>query len=114
MSKLKKYLLLNLAFFIYSMVSVVGKINAVSTEIFSKEFLFLFGVQIMVMAIYSILWQFSIKGIDLTIAFAFKGVTIIWGMVFANIIFRETIKINNIIGTILIIIGVMVVTKKDE
>lgn len=111
--KIGIFLLLNVAFLVYSLSSVVAKINALTNSPLSIRFFFFFGIQIFAMVLYTILWQFSIKRLDLNVAFSLKAITIIWSLIFAKYIFNEIITLNNIIGIIVIIIGIMVVIRHE-
>lgn len=50
----------------------------------------------------------------LTTAFANKAVTIIWGMLWGVLIFRESITPAMIIGSVVIIAGIWLVVTSDE
>lgn len=107
-NKIKIYLFLNISFFIYSISGLIAKLNASYSETFSMQFLIMFGLQLFVMGIYTIMWQFSLKKIELSDAYAFKGVVIIWGLLFSKLIFDEVITLTNIVGAIIIITGIWV------
>lgn len=111
--KISIWLLLNIAFFIYSASSVVAKINALVNTPLSIRFFLFFAVQLFAMVLYTFLWQTAIKKIELNIAFSLKAITIVWSIIFARYIFNENITINNIIGLAIIIIGIMVVIKNE-
>ena len=68
---------------------------------------------IAVLAIYALAWQQILKHIPLTTAFCNKAIGIIWGIMWGALIFKEQIKVNMIIGAIIVIIGVIVVVKSD-
>lgn len=65
------------------------------------------------MFLYAIIWQQVIKRIDLTIAFANKGITVVWGLLIGKVIFGEEINLKKIVGAIIIIIGIIVVVTED-
>ena len=60
-----------------------------------------------VMGLYAILWQQILKRIELSLAYMFKGISIVFVMLLAHIIFGEQITWNNIIGAIIIILGIV-------
>lgn len=111
--KIMIFILLNVAFCIYSISSVVAKINALNNKPLSIDFFIYFSIQLSAMVLYTVLWQFSIKKIDLNKAFSLKAVTVIWSLIFAKYIFHEVITINNLIGIMIIVIGIMVVVKNE-
>lgn len=107
MKNIKSYFFISVGFFIYSLASVIAKINSLTSEPLSINFLLLLALQTLMIAIYSVIWQFNIKNIDLTKAYIFKGTTIMWGMLFAHFIFKEQISLQNIIGVVIIITGIV-------
>ena len=56
-------------------------------------------------------WQKLLKKVDLSIAYVNKGMLLFWSMIWSVVIFREEITILNIIGTIIIFVGIMVVNE---
>lgn len=108
---MKKYVLLHLLLFFFSFCSVFSKLAA-SYEFLSWQFCLFYGISIMILGLYAILWQQIIKKMPLVIAFLNKAVTIIWGMIWGTLIFGETITLNMIIGCIVVIIGVVMVVKE--
>lgn len=65
------------------------------------------------MFLYAIIWQQVIKRIDLTVAFANKGITVVWGLLIGQVIFDEELSLNKIAGAVIIIIGIIVVVTED-
>ena len=74
----------------------------------------LYGLLLVIMAVYAVLWQQILKKLPLNVAYANKAVTVIWGLIWGMIIFKEQITLNNILGAALIILGIYVVVKADE
>ena len=60
--------------------------------------------------IYAIAWQMVMKKFDLSTAYANKSVYLIWSQLWAVLIFKESLSINNIIGMLVVFLGVMVVS----
>lgn len=60
-----------------------------------------------VMGLYAVLWQQVLKHIELSLAYMFKGTSIVFVMLLAHMIFGEQITWNNIIGTVIIILGIV-------
>ena len=50
------------------------------------------------------------KKFDLSTAYANKSVYLIWSQLWAVLIFKESLSINNIIGMLVVFLGVMVVS----
>ena len=62
---------------------------------------------ISVMGLYAILWQQILKRVELSLAYMFKGTSIVFVMLLAHMIFGEQITWNNTIGAIIIILGIV-------
>ena len=59
-----------------------------------------------VMGLYAICWQQILKRIELSMAYMFKGSSLIFVMLLAFAIFSEAITTMNIVGAIVIILGI--------
>lgn len=108
---MKKYILLHLLLLFFSFCSVFSKLAA-QYEFLSLQFCLFYGISILILGIYAILWQQIIKKMPLVVAFLNKAITIIWGMIWGALIFQEKITINMIIGCVIVIIGVVLVVKE--
>ncbi len=104
--------LLHCLLLIYSFSDIASKL-ASGKDFLSLEFVILYGIVILLLGIYAIFWQQILKKIPLITAYANKSVTIIWGMVFGSLLFKEQISWNQILGAIVIIIGVYFVVLED-
>ena len=113
MKKINKYVYLHLLIFAFSFCGVFSKLAA-ANEFLSFKFCIFYGISIMILGTYAILWQQVLKHFSLTTAFFNKAVTIIWGMLWGILFFKEKITINMIIGTIIVLIGVGLVVKDYE
>ena len=111
--KVNKYLYLHLLLFFFSFCGVFSKL-ASQNEFLSMKFIIFYGISILILGIYAILWQQILKKFSLTTAFFNKAITIIWGMLWGIIFFKETITLNMIIGAIIVLIGVGLVVKDYE
>lgn len=112
-SNLKTYFLLHFILLLYSINGIFSKL-ASTKEFMSLDFILLYGVVLLNLFIYAILWQQVLKKIPLTTAFSNKSIIIIWGMIWGKLIFNEAIKWNMILGTIIIILGVYMVVRNNE
>ena len=111
---IKNYVLLHIIFLIYSLSAVCSK-YAATYEFLSVPFIFFYGIVLLIMGVYAILWQQILKKLPLTVAFANKAVTIIWGIVWGVLFFGDKVSISQVIGAVIIIAGVLlVVTDKNE
>lgn len=67
-----------------------------------------------VMGLYAILWQQVLKRIDLSLAYMFKGTSIVFVMLLAYVLFGEQITWNNIVGALIIIGGIVLFANSAE
>lgn len=109
----KTYLLLYAALILYSLISVVSKLTS-RFEAFSLEFLALYAVVLLLLGVYALLWQQVLKRLPLLTAYVNKAVTIVLGMVWGLLFFGEPIKWNMLLGTAIIVTGVVLMVKADE
>ena len=114
--KLNKSILVLIALHVlllfYSMSGIFSK-NAAHQPFLSVPFILLYGGMLAVLFIYAIGWQQIIKRLPLTVAFANKAVTVVWGMVWGVLIFGEHISIQMIVGAVLVIAGIIWYSVED-
>lgn len=110
---LKKIVFLQAAVIIYTLSGVAAK-QAALNEAMSWKFLFFYGVEIVILGIYAIIWQQLIKKTDLSIAYANRSMAILWSMIWAVIFFGEAITIKNMIGVVIVLTGTMIINSDDE
>ena len=67
-----------------------------------------------VMGLYAVLWQQVLKRIELSLAYMFKGTSLVFVMLLAYLFFGEQITWNNIIGAIIIISGIVLFAHSAE
>lgn len=109
---IKLYLYLHMLLLIYSLGAVCSKV-AGKSAVLSFSFVFFYGLVMLDLFIYAIVWQQILKKLPLVTAYANKAVTVIWGILWGMLIFKETITIWNIIGALIIILGIYMVVKAD-
>lgn len=103
--KIKDFIFLHFALIIYSFAAIFSKL-ASKKNILSFDFFIFYGLLLTCLFVYAILWQQVLKKVSLTTAFANRSVVIIWGIVWGCLLFSEKIHISNIIGAIVIIVGI--------
>ena len=111
--KIFQYLFLHFIILIYTGTTICSKL-ASEYPFLSFGYIMSFAGMIASLGTFAILWQQVIKHFEPTVAYSNKSVTTIWVLLFSCILFNEGITINNIIGAVIIIIGVILVSKKDE
>ena len=104
--KLKLYLALHLFLMLYSTGGIISKL-AGQQAFLSLPFLLLYGGEILILAFYAIGWQQFIKRLPLSVAYANKAVTIVWGCVWGVLVFHEHLSVGKVIGSLLVLCGVL-------
>ena len=108
------FVLLHVGLLISSLSGVFSKKAALS-ETFSLSFCIWYGLVLVAMFLYAILWQQILKRMDLTTAYANKPIGLIWGMIWGTLLFNEQITWRMIVGAAVIFVGIfLVVTSKNE
>ena len=110
---IKDIILLQTVFFIYSINSIVAKL-ASEQESFSFMFIMYYGLELVILGIYALLWQQIIKKFELSVAYANKAVTLIWGMIWGSLLFKEQITLTKAAGILLVITGIVILNGKKE
>ena len=114
---LKYLLILHLMLMLYSLSGIASKWAAEETFL-SVRFCLCYACIIALLGVYAIGWQQIIKHLPLTTAFANKSVTIVWGVIWGALVFREEVTVGKVIGAVMVIAGVVLFAKaepkKDE
>lgn len=111
--KVKNLILLHLILFLYSCCGIFSKL-AGTQDFLSLQFFMYYGIVLLILFIYAIMWQKIIKLLPLTTAFANKAVTVIWGIIFGITFFGEKLTLGKVIGAIMIILGIAFYTKSGN
>lgn len=111
--KIKDFIFLHICFLVYTFNTICSKFAALQ-PMFSFKWILWYGGVIGILFVYAIMWQQSLKKMPLTFAYANKAITVIWGIILGAIIFSEGIKLNMIIGAVVIVIGIYLVVTGEE
>lgn len=111
--KVKPLIELHILLLIYSLGGFFSKLAGLS-EFLSLRFVVFYSIVFMDLVVYAILWQQMLKKLPLVTAYANKAITVIWGIVWGMLFFKEKITVNNILGALIIIFGICMVVKSDE
>lgn len=95
---------------LYACVGICTKMAALQ-PMMSWQYMLWFCGAVMIIGVYALLWQQILRRIELSTAYMFKGTTLIFTMLFAALLFGETITIPNILGSIIIITGITILAK---
>ena len=107
------FLALHLLLLFYSLSSVLSKLAAGQPFLSFKFCLYYVGM-FLILVLYALGWQQILKRLPLTVAFANKAVTLVWSMVFGALLFHEQIRLNQVIGCTLAVLGVLLFVQPEK
>ncbi len=116
MGKMKDYIQLHLNILLFSLTSVFSKLASIQYNKYGFGGIWLYVFAFLMLAncgIYALAWQKVIKKFALSIAYAHRTVYLIWSQIWALLIFHENLSVQNVIGMLIVMIGVMVVQKYE-
>lgn len=118
MNKIDKrgFIYIQIAIILYSLVSVFSKLASIelkSSGIFSIRFMLTVFIMFVILAIYALFWQNILKKVDLSLAYMNKGTVLFWTSIWSFIIFKEAISIKNILGVIIIFLGIIMISRNE-
>lgn len=105
-------IVLHLLLLVYSLCGFFSK-NASRQPFMSFEFCAFYAGMLIILVIYAIGWQQILKRLPLTLAFANKAITIVWGIVWGAVFFQEAITLPMVIGGALVMAGVVLFSIAD-
>lgn len=105
---IKDIIFLQLVIMIYTGSSIAAKLAA-GQQLLSWRFCMFYGIEIVILGIYAVLWQQVIKRFELSAAYANRAMVLVWSMVWAVLIFHDKITVCNGIGILLVIAGTVIV-----
>ncbi len=109
----KNIIILQAIIALYSLSTVMSKFAA-EEDFLSFKFILFYGIEIVILGVYAILWQQIIKKFDISVASANKAMAVLWSMLWAILFFHDNITINNVIGIVIIIIGTFIVNSDNR
>ena len=110
----KTILALNILLIFFSLGGIFSKL-ASKQSFLSLKFILCYGSLLFIMFVYAIGWQQIIKRLPLTMAYANRAITIVWGIIWGLLFFNEKLNVGKIIGAVIVIAGVLLyVTESDE
>lgn len=108
-----QYIFLVIINLLYACVSIFTKL-ASQQEFMSWNYMLCLIGAVGVMGLYAVLWQQILKRIELSLAYMFKGTSLIFVMLLAHVLFGEQITWNNVVGAIIIISGIVLFANSAE
>lgn len=108
---------LQISIFIFALSNVFFKFasSAMAKKgIFSLDFILQMAGGVGCLFLFALIWQQVLKYFELNVANAIKVSYLLWGSLFAIIIFKEKYRLSNFIGMILIMIGIILIILKSK
>lgn len=96
--------------FIYACSSICTKM-ASRQNVLSWSYLLWIAGAIGVMGVYALLWQQVISRMPISVAYMFKGTSLVFVLLFSALFFGEVITLNNLVGSIILIAGIVLFAK---
>ena len=104
------YLALTGVNFVYACTSIFTKM-ASRQDMLSLPYLLWIAGAIVVMGVYALLWQQIIAKMSISTAYMYKGTSLIFILLISAMLFDEAITTNNLIGSAIIIVGIVLYAK---
>lgn len=107
----KHYILLHLNILIFSVTGIFSKFVAESINkygIFHINTFIFFTLMLLNCAFYALFWQQNLKHFEVNVAYSHRAVYNIWSLLWAVLIFSEQLTLGNVLGTMMIICGILV------
>ncbi len=101
------FIILQISLFVVSIGAICSKM-AGRQKFLSPKFIVYYGLLLLILFVYAIVWQQVLKHLSLTVAYASKGVGVLYGMMWGVLVFKETITWNMVLGAVFVLIGVYI------
>lgn len=111
--KTRDIIFLQIVLAVYAMGGIFSK-RAAAAEFLSFPFLLNYGMVLLILVVYAVLWQQILKRMPLTFAYSNKAVTTIWAIIYGMVIFNEQVTWNMIAGAVIIMIGIGIVSGDEN
>ncbi len=110
---LRDILILQGVVMIFSLSGVMAKF-ASGEAFLSMRFILFYGLEIMALGIYAILWQQVIKRTELSVAYANRAMAVVWSAVWALVIFHDSVTVKNLVGIAFVVVGTVLINSETE
>ena len=95
---------------VYACTSIFTKMASRQNMLSEPYLLWVVGT-VGVMGVYAILWQQVIKRMPISTAYMFKGMSLVFVLLISALLFGEAISVSNLIGSAIIITGIVLYAK---
>ena len=109
---LKLLLLLQGAVVIYSFADICAKL-ASRRDFLTPGYILWLGAEVLVLGLYALAWQQIIKKVDISVAYSNRAAAIVWTTLWAALLFRERITLQNVLGIGILFAGIWMVNRDD-
>ncbi len=96
----------------FSLTGVASKFAA-AQPFLSPKFIMFYAIVLLGLFIYAFAWQQIIKRMPLVTAYANRGATVIWGIIWGYLVFSEEITVKKLIGAAVIICGIVLIVTAE-
>ena len=103
---------LHILLVLYSLSAVFSKLASVEPFL-SLKFCVFYGLVLFLLALYALCWQQIIKHLPLTVAYANKAITVVWGIIWGLLIFGEKLTPGKVLGAVFVICGIVLYAISD-
>lgn len=110
---IRQTLLVQGAVLLMSLTGVFQKL-AGRHPLLSLPFILLFGVSVLILGVYAILWQIILKRMPLSVAYSNRAISTIWTVLWGVLLFHEGLTWNKALGAVIICAGVYLVNSAGE
>jgi len=108
-------LMLHGTLLLYAVVSVFAKFAGIHMAEGSLVLTLVFlALEAFSLLVYSVLWQQVLRRMDLTFAYANKGICTLWTALFGLTLFGESLTLGKAVGILVVLIGVLLVVTDHE
>ncbi len=109
----KWFLILHISVLLNSMSGVASKM-AGRYPLMSMGFLFYYGLDLLLIFAFAIVWQQVLGHMSLTFAITNRPVRVIYSLIWSVLIFRERVTPLMVVGVLVILTGVVIGVSGDE
>ena len=107
-----KYFVIIFSIGIYSLATVCAKF-ASAYPFLSKQFLFIYALEILCLALYAIIWQQLLKIFTLSAAYSFRATSLIWVLMWSVLLFGDSLNVQKMIAVFLALTGMFLVNRNE-
>lgn len=106
--KVRYIVILQCVYFFFSLFGICTKLAA-QHPVFSRQFFVFYGLSLVNMFVYAVIWQIILKRMPLVVAYSNKAVTLLWGLLWGRCFFGEEITVLKLVGTVIVGVGIILV-----